>query len=121
MAADPSRGARLVRRGGLETEGSRFMALEEIRGEIDAIDARIVELLGARQQLVFRAATFKRNAEEVQAPDRRARMMVRLNELATTHGVEPELVERVYTTLIDGFIELEQRRHEAITASKSTT
>ncbi|MFE3028333.1 chorismate mutase [Nocardia tengchongensis] len=92
------------------------MALEEIRGEIDAIDARIVELLGARQQLVMRAAAFKRNAEEVRAPDRRARMMIRLRELAVRHGVEPALVERVYTTLIDGFIELEQRRHRTLTA-----
>lgn len=94
------------------------MSLEEVRGEIDAIDARIIELLGARQQLVMRAATFKRNEHEVRAPDRRARMMVRLRELAVRHGVEPMLVERVYNTLIDGFIELEQQRHRALTAGE---
>ncbi|QLY29654.1 chorismate mutase [Nocardia huaxiensis] len=91
------------------------MSLEEVRREIDDIDARIVELLGARQQLVMRAATFKRNEAEVRAPDRRARMMVRLRELAVRHGVDPDLVERVYNTMIDGFIELEQRRHRALT------
>ncbi|WP_067708804.1 chorismate mutase [Nocardia yamanashiensis] len=92
------------------------MSLEEVRTRIDAIDAQIVELLGARQQLVFRAATFKRNPDEVRAPDRRARMMVRLRELAEEHGVAPDLVEQVYTTMIDGFIELEQRRHQALVA-----
>ncbi|WP_067821238.1 chorismate mutase [Nocardia inohanensis] len=97
------------------------MSLEEVRGEIDAIDARIVELLGARQQLVFRAATFKRDPDEVRAPDRRARMMVRLRELALQHGVEPELIERVYTTMIDGFIEIEQGRHRALTADGTVT
>ncbi|WP_433668372.1 chorismate mutase [Nocardia sp. CA-136227] len=94
------------------------MSLEEVRGEIDAIDARIIELLGARQQLVMRAATFKRNEHEVRAPDRRVRMMVRLRELAVRHGVEPTLVERVYNTLIDGFIELEQQRHRALIAGE---
>jgi hypothetical protein len=30
--------------------------------------------------------------------------------------VEPELVDRVYTTLIDGFIEIEHRRRSALNA-----
>ncbi|WP_433591806.1 chorismate mutase [Nocardia sp. CA-145437] len=94
------------------------MSLEEVRGEIDAIDAQIIELLGARQQLVMRAATFKRDEHEVRAPDRRGRMMVRLRKLAVRHGVDPTLVERVYNTLIDGFIELEQQRHRALTAGE---
>ncbi|WP_405140239.1 chorismate mutase [Nocardia sp. NBC_01388] len=97
------------------------MSLQEVRGQIDAIDARIVELLGARQQLVLRAAVFKRNEDEVRAPARRAQMMVRLRELAVEHAVEPLLVEQVYTTLIDGFIEIEQRRHTAHTESGSAT
>lgn len=97
------------------------MSLAEIRREIDGIDARIVELLGARQELVMRAAAFKRNEEEVRAPDRRARMMERLRELAVRNGVEPDIVERTYTTLIDGFIELEQRRHRSLTASEAAS
>ncbi|WP_405486685.1 chorismate mutase [Nocardia sp. NBC_00511] len=96
------------------------MSLEDVRREIDGIDAQIIELLGARQQLVMRAATFKRNPEEVRAPDRRIRMMAGLRELAVQHGVDPTLVERVYTTLIDGFIELEQLRHRALTEGRVT-
>ncbi|MGW4249882.1 chorismate mutase [Nocardia sp. NPDC004722] len=92
------------------------MSLEEVRREIDEIDARIVELLGARQGLVMRAAAFKRNEEEVRAPQRRSQMMDRLRGLAVENGVEPDIVESAYTTLIDGFIELEQRRHRALTA-----
>lgn len=96
------------------------MSLEQVRTEIDAIDAQIVQLLGARQQLVFRAATYKRTPDEVRAPDRRARMMIRLRALAAEHGVAPDLVEQVYTTMIDGFIELEQRRHQALVAEGAT-
>ncbi|WP_067688378.1 chorismate mutase [Nocardia jejuensis] len=95
------------------------MSLEDVRREIDVIDAQIVELLGARQRLVMSAAAFKRNADEVRAPERRERMMRRLRELALRHGVEPALIEQVYTTLIDGFIELEQRRHRSLTESSS--
>ncbi|WP_218003401.1 chorismate mutase, partial [Nocardia concava] len=62
------------RTGGLESKGSGFMSLEEVRSQIDAIDGRIVELLGARQQLVFQAATYKRNPDEVRAPKRREQM-----------------------------------------------
>ncbi|MGV9665045.1 chorismate mutase [Nocardia niigatensis] len=94
------------------------MSLEEVRHRIDEIDARIVELLGARQQLVLRAATFKRNEHEVRAPARRTQMMIRLHDLAIQHAVEPTLVEQVYTTLIDGFIELEQHQHRILTESE---
>ncbi|GAB2540815.1 chorismate mutase [Nocardia heshunensis] len=97
------------------------MSLEEIRREIDGIDARIVELLGARQQLVIRAAAFKRNEEEVRAPQRRAQMMDRLRGLAVQNGADPDIVERAYTTLIDGFIELEQRRHRSLTTSEAVS
>lgn len=93
------------------------MSLEEVRTQIDAIDAQIVELLGARQQLVFQAATYKRNPDEVRAPKRREQMMIRLHDLSLQHGVEPTVVERVYTAMIDEFIELEQRRHQTLTAT----
>jgi len=89
------------------------VSLSEVRAEIDRLDDQIVALLALRQEQVRRAAAFKKDAAEVAAPDRRARMMVRLRERATAEGVAPELVDRVWTTMIDAFIELELREHES--------
>ena len=89
------------------------MSLSEVRAEIDRLDDQIVALLALRQEQVRRAAAFKKDAAEVAAPDRRARMMVRLGERAAAEGVAPELVDRVWTTMIDAFIELELREHES--------
>ena len=47
------------------------MSLNALGVEIDAIDDQIVDLLAQRQQLVERAAAFKRDANEVRGADRR--------------------------------------------------
>ncbi|MCY9785593.1 chorismate mutase [Nocardiopsis sp. EMB25] len=90
------------------------MSLSEVRSQIDAIDGRIVRLLAARQVLVKQAAAYKGDGDAVRAPDRRAAMMTRLRELAVTEGVAPEVVERVYTEMIDAFIDLELSEHARI-------
>ncbi|MFD3510741.1 chorismate mutase [Nocardia sp. NPDC058666] len=84
------------------------MSLEEVRREIDVIDAQIVALLGQRQPLVLQAAQFKRDA-----PKRRAEMAARLTELAEEHGLAPKLVLSVFDTMVDEFIEI-QRQHHAV-------
>lgn len=97
------------------------MSLDEVRQQIDQLDDQIVALLAQRQQQVIRAASYKTDASQVRAPDRRARMMARLNDRAVAQGVEPEVVARVYTAMIDAFIELELREHRAPGAGPTKT
>ena len=90
------------------------MSLSEVRAKVDAIDLQIIRLLAQRQLLVFEAATFKTDAQSVAAPDRRAAMMTRLDELALQEGVAPEVVSAVWTAMIDAFIDLEMAEHQRL-------
>ncbi len=90
------------------------MSLAEVRAQIDQLDDEIVALLARRQQQVKQAATYKRDETAVHAPDRRAQMMRRLRERAVEEDVDTEVVERVYTAMVDAFIQLELREHKAI-------
>lgn len=87
--------------------------LDDVRSAIDKLDDQIVTLLAQRQTQVREAARFKRDENAVRAPGRRVRMMQRLHSRALKEGVDPTVVERVYTTLIDAFIDLELREHRA--------
>jgi len=87
------------------------VSLIALRAEIDAIDDQLVDLLAHRQQLVERAAAFKRDADEVRGADRRRLLMERLRKRATDAGLEPQVVDAVWTAMIDVFVELELSEH----------
>lgn len=89
------------------------MSLADVRAAIDDLDDQIVALLALREQQVRQAALYKKDAAAVRAPDRRAQVMARLRDRAREEGVDPEVVEAVYTAMIDAFIQLELREHEA--------
>lgn len=63
------------------------MSLEDVRAEIDAIDAESITLLARRQPLVMEAAKYKADPTAVRAGDRRVAMMQRLGELADSRGL----------------------------------
>ncbi len=87
------------------------MSLSALRAEIDAIDDQIVDLLAQRQQLVERAAAFKRNANEVRGAERRRLLMERLRLRAADAGLELQIVDAVWTAMIDAFVALELAEH----------
>ncbi len=87
------------------------MSLDDVRATIDQLDDHIVALLAQRQTQVRAAAAYKTDEDAVRAPDRRARMMQRLRTRALEEGVDPTVIEQVYTTLIDSFIDLELGEH----------
>lgn len=86
--------------------------LTEIRERIDRLDDDIVALLALRQRQVERASALKTDDTSVRAPERRAQMMERLRGRAIAEGVDPEVVTRVYTAMIDAFVERELRELE---------
>ena len=93
------------------------MSIDRVRSHIDEIDEQIITLLAARQKLVKEAARYKSDTEAVRAPDRRAAMMERRRDLAIREGVSPEVIRRVYTAMIDAFIDLELEEHSRINES----
>jgi isochorismate pyruvate lyase len=85
-------------------------SLADIRAGIDSLDRQIVRLLAERGRYVVAAARFKRSAAEVQAPARVEQVVANVRRLAADEGAPPDVVERVYRTLITALTELEQRQ-----------
>lgn len=78
--------------------------LESIRRGIDKVDARIVKLLRKRSTLVSAAGKHKKSESAVRNEARVEIVIQKVRELAAKEGVDPELVERVYRTMIGQFV-----------------
>ncbi|MEN8147801.1 MAG: chorismate mutase [Campylobacterota bacterium] len=81
--------------------------LEEVRTEIDALDDRIVELIGARNSYIKQAAQFKNTVDEVKAPERINEIIAKVRHKALTLGMSANLLEEIYTIMIDEMVESE--------------
>lgn len=82
--------------------------LEEVRENIDRIDALIINLMAERQRYVNEAARFKKTAGEVKAPARVEEVISNIKNLASKEGLDEDIAESVYRTMIRGFILKEQ-------------
>ena len=82
-------------------------SLEDIRHEIDLLDDQIVELIGARNSYIKQAAKFKNTVDEVKAPERISEVMSKVRHKALTLGMSPNLLEEIYTIMIDEMVESE--------------
>ncbi|HEX2935185.1 MAG TPA: chorismate mutase [Bacteroidales bacterium] len=88
--------------------------LEEVRGNIDRIDRQIVALLAERQYFVKHAARFKNSTDDVKAPARVEAVIVKVRNLSNESGLDPNIAEAIYRTMIDCFInnELNEFQHK---------
>ena len=89
-------------------------SLEEVRGNIDRIDKQIVKLIAERSTYVVQAANFKKNTEEVKAPQRVEKIINKVRDLANDEGVNPDIVENIYRSMINSFINYELSEHEKL-------
>lgn len=70
--------------------------LAELRGQIDEVDAALVDLLARRLELVAQVGEVKgRHGLPIYAPERERAMIAAKRELASGRGVPPDLVEDV--------------------------
>ena len=89
--------------------------LEEVRQNIDRIDRNIVKLIAERSTYVVQAANFKKNSDEVKAPQRVEKVINKVRNLASENHVNPDIVEKIYREMINSFINFELSEHEKIT------
>ncbi len=82
-------------------------SLEEVRTQIDAVDADILHLIAKRKEYVKQAAKFKHSVEEVKAPDRVDDVVNHVRHLALTLGVNPNMVTDIYKQMIEDMVESE--------------
>lgn len=86
-------------------------SLAEVRARIDGVDRALVALLAERGAYVAQAASFKRSAAEVPAPQRVAQVIARVRGLAGELGADPEVVAATWQAMIGAFIAAETRLH----------
>lgn len=84
--------------------------MDDIRAEIDMLDRAVVGLIGKRYQYVLAAARFKTSATSVRAPDRFKAMLEERRLWAEQEGLSPDAIERMFSDLVNHFIEEEMRR-----------
>jgi len=110
---EPTTGTAAVRRFRDPAYVPQAETLGELRQRIDAVDARIVELLVQRALYVRDATRFKLDEHQVAAPARQAQVFERVRALAAAHDSSfpglPDIVESTYRTLVAGFIAGEAR------------
>jgi isochorismate pyruvate lyase len=88
-------------------EVQEVASLQEAREAIDAIDAEVIRLLGNRAKYVHQVVNFKKQPEEVRAPERYQQVMRQRRLWAEADGLNPDVIESMYRLLVDNFIEEE--------------
>jgi isochorismate pyruvate lyase len=83
-------------------------SLAEVREAIDTLDRELLALLGRRAGYVHAAARFKTDAASVRAPERVRAMLEQRRTWASEEGLDPEVIARLFTLLVDYFTRREQ-------------
>lgn len=84
-------------------------SIEDVREGIDALDREIVALIGRRAGYVEAAARFKTDESSVRAPERQKAMSDVRRQWAGEEGLSPEVIEAIFRTLVEYFIQRELR------------
>lgn len=84
-------------------------SMDDIRAEIDLLDRAVVSLIGQRYQYVLAAAKFKTSATAVRAPERFNAMLAQRRQWAEQEGLKADAIERLFTDLVNHFIEEEMQ------------
>jgi isochorismate pyruvate lyase len=90
--------------------------MEDIRAEIDMLDRAVVSLIGRRYKYVLAAAKFKTSATSVRAPERFKSMLATRRQWAEQEGLSPDAIERMFSDLVNHFIEEEMLRWKSAQA-----
>lgn len=89
---------------------SECTSLNEVRHEIDAIDREIIRLLSTRFDYVREVVKYKDNtAQGIEANKRRADVLRSRRVWAEDGGLDPDVIEDIYTRLIHYFIDEEKK------------
>jgi chorismate mutase/GNAT superfamily N-acetyltransferase len=83
-------------------------SIEEVRGYIDEIDREIIRLIAKRADFVQVAVKFKKSIADVKASDRVKNMMITRRTWAQECGVDPEFIEKLFTSMVQYFIKAEK-------------
>lgn len=84
-------------------------SLDEVRENIDRIDDEIIKLIAERKQYVIQASAFKKNTDEVKAPNRVEAVIAKVRQKAELYGADPDMAEALYREMISRFVNMETK------------
>lgn len=85
--------------------------MAHIRAEIDRIDEELVRIFAERADYIDRAAQIKAEVDlPARIDDRVEQVVQNVRRHAQTHGLPPDLVEKLWRRLIDWSIAREENR-----------
>lgn len=85
-------------------------SMDEVRVEIDRIDAEMVDLICERFSYVDRAWQLKRSPADATVPWRIQQVIDKVRARAETNDLPPELVEALWRQMIGWFIQYEEEK-----------
>ena len=83
--------------------------LEALRGELDGVDARMLELMAARQRLVEAVAEVKGRHAPLRDRVRERAILARISAAAVDAGLSPKIAVPVWRRLLEVSVEHERR------------
>lgn len=87
------------------------MTLQELRGEIEAVDRELIRLIKARMEIAARIADEKSMVNlPTRDPGRVEVVLGRVCSLAREEGIEPGPVQEIFRTLIRMSEDLQDRK-----------
>ncbi len=81
--------------------------IQEIRNGIDEIDRQILASFAKRHEYVKAIVAFKSDKNGIVAPERQQEVFRKRREWAEELGLDPDLFEEIYRTLIDWNVQKE--------------
>lgn len=96
----------------------QFSSISEVREKIDIIDSQLVKLIAKRSECVKAAASFKKDTQDVKAPNRVQQVIDKVTAIAAQYDLSPEIIQPIYRTMINTFIEFEIKQHRQINQSQ---
>ncbi len=81
--------------------------LQEVREEVDKIDTQIVELIAKRNAYIKQAAKFKTSVDAIKSDERIEEVKQHVRKKAIELEVNPNLIEELFTIMIDEMVETE--------------
>ncbi len=91
-------------------KASECTDMEQVRREIDRIDANLVDLIGERFTYVDRAWQLKKSPAEARVPWRIQQVIDKVRARAAANDLPPELVEALWRQMIGWFIQYEEEK-----------
>jgi len=91
-------------------EPENCSGMDDIRIEIDNMDRDIIAILGKRFEYVKAAAKYKTSETSVRAPDRYKAMLEQRRVWASSEGLSPDAIEKMYRDLVNHFIKEEMSK-----------